>query len=94
VKYEDREQSLPNTVIPPLARVEDAATPAANAYFDLTWQESPLLVSEVTPDLAERTMAAMKGAKVGLFLQFLVNGKKMPVIFVFEVSDVKPSHLN
>ncbi len=98
VKYADREQSLPNTVIPPLAKVEDAAVPAGSVYFVEGqyggWRENPLLPDEIPPDLADKAMSSMKGAKVALFLQLLVSGKKTPVTLMFEVSDVKPGRLN
>jgi hypothetical protein len=97
VKYADREQSLPNTTIPPLAKVEDEVTPTANAYFVEGryggWGEEPLFPSEVSPELAEKTMASLKGAKVALFLQLLIGGRKTPVTLLFEVAAVKPGAL-
>jgi hypothetical protein len=96
VKYTDREQSLPNTTIPPLAKVEDTAIPTENVFFiegrNGGWSEIPLFPSEVPPELAEKTMASMKGAKVALFLQLLVDEKKTPVTLLFEVAAVKPGN--
>jgi len=93
VKYTDREKSVPNTTIPPLAKIEDTASPTENAEFiegrHGGWVENPLFPGEVPPELAEKTMASMKGAKVALFLQLLVGGKKTPVTMVFEVAAVK-----
>jgi hypothetical protein len=94
VKYVDRDRALPNTMIPPLAKIEDAAIPTEN--LSLTegrfggWTEAPLFPSEVSPELAERTIASMKGAKVALFLQLMVGEKKTPVTLLFEVAAVKP----
>jgi hypothetical protein len=96
VKYADREQSLPNTVVPPLAKVEDAAVPAANVHFVEGqyggWRESPLLPAEVPPELADKAIASMKGAKVALFLQLVVAGKKQPISLVFEVAGIQPGN--
>lgn len=94
VKYADREQSLPNTMVPPHAKAEDTAVPTANVRFSGGeyggWREEPLLPMRVPPDLAAKTIKNMKGAKLELFLQLLVSGKKVPVSLVFEVFDVKP----
>jgi Carboxypeptidase regulatory-like domain len=98
VKYTDREQSLPNTTVPPLAKVEEAAIPTANVYYSEGstggWREEPLLPTMIRPDLAETAMRTLKGAKVALFLQLLVTGKKTPVTLTFEVSDVRPGSFN
>jgi hypothetical protein len=98
VKYTDREQSLPNTTIPPLARVEDSAVPTANVHFSEGsnggWREEPLFPGRVRPELAEAAMRTLKGAKVALFLQLLVDGKKTPVTLMFEVSEVRPGTFN
>jgi len=96
VKYTDREQALPNTTVPPLAKVEDAAIPTSNVYFVEGryggWSERALFPSEVPPELAEKAMASMKGAKVALFLQLLIGGKKTPVTLLFEIAGVKPGN--
>jgi hypothetical protein len=93
VKFTDREQALPNTTIPPLAKAEDAVIPAANVHFVEGryggWTERPLFPSEVPPELAEKAMASMNGAKVALYLQLLIGGKKTPVTLLFEVAAVK-----
>jgi hypothetical protein len=90
VKYTDREQSMPNTIIPPLAKIEDAAIPASNVYYSDGWLQRPLLAAEVPVEQTEKIMTQMKGAKVALFLQFIVGGKKTPLTLAFEVSSVKP----
>jgi hypothetical protein len=96
VKYTDREQALPNTTIPPLAKIEDTAIPTEKVSFIGgrygEWTENPLFPSEVPPELAERTMSSMKGAKVALFLQLLVGEKKTPVTLLFEIAAVKPGN--
>jgi hypothetical protein len=89
VKYADREQSMPNTIIPPLAKIEDAAMPASNIYFSDEWLQRPLLVAEVPVEQTEKILTQMKGVKVALFLQLIVGGKKTPVTLAFEVSSVK-----
>jgi hypothetical protein len=57
VKYSDREQTLPNTTVPPLAKVEDAVIPTANVYFAEGryggWRQREILPAEVAPELVE-----------------------------------------
>jgi hypothetical protein len=95
VKYADREQSLPNTTIPPLARSEDAVIPADHVrYSSDGWIEDSLFPAEVLPGDAEAAMRTLRGAKVSLFLQLLVSGKKTSVTLTSEVSAVTPGNLN
>jgi hypothetical protein len=94
VKYSEREKSQPNTVIPPMARIEDEITPSQNAsfvegdrYSAGEWVTEPLIVSSLPiENLDKATLLA--GAKVGLFLQMLCNGQKTPLIFTVEVQAV------
>ncbi|HEY3440424.1 MAG TPA: hypothetical protein VGK29_06725 [Paludibaculum sp.] len=93
VKYTDREQTLPNTVIPPMAKAEDAVIPTSNVYFSEGqyggWRETSLLPSDLDPQRAGKAMAEMKGKKVAVFLQILIRGKKEPVTLMFEIVDVR-----
>lgn len=92
VKYGDREQSLPNTTIPPHAKVDDAVIPSANVSFSQAvgdWLEDRLVFPAVAPDLVQTTIGGSKGAKVSLFLQMVVAGKKVPVTLTFTISDVR-----
>jgi hypothetical protein len=91
VKYSKRDEALPNTTVPPLAKVEDVVIPTENVRFaESEWLTAPLFTSELPPEQAERAMS-MKGAKVALFLQLLVDGKKTSVTLVFEVAAVRPA---
>lgn len=90
VKYADRERSLPNTTIPPHAKVDDSIIPSANVSFSQAvgdWLEDRLVFPAVAPDLVETTIGSIKGAKVSLFLQMVVAGKKVPVTLTFTVSE-------
>jgi hypothetical protein len=90
VKYADREQSLPNTTVPPQAKVEDAAVPTQNVRFaeSYGWTTQPLLPFRAGVEKAEAIMIALKGRKIVLFLQVLIAGKKVPVSLPFEIADV------
>jgi hypothetical protein len=96
VKYADREQSLPNTTVPPQAKVDEMAIPAQNVQFEERrfssgWETTPLLPSRWPVDTAEKLMNGLKGRKVVLFLQVMIAGKKVPVSLPFEVADVLAS---
>lgn len=93
VKYANRNEAQPNTIIPPLAKVNDVVIPENVHFAEREWLKTPLFPSELPPALAAEALTSMKGAKVALFLQLLAAGKKTPVTLVFEIAAVNPGKL-
>jgi hypothetical protein len=81
VKYSEREKSQPNTVIPPMARIEDEITPAQNASFVEgdrhsagEWVTEPLILSNVPIENLDRA-TLLAGGQGG---PILANGVQWP----------------
>ena len=92
VKFGDREQSFPNTIVPPQAKIEDTATPTKGIEFisgeNAHWFVPPLLPTELPVEKLDEYLPAPIGRKITLFLQLLVEGKKVPVSLPFEIVGV------
>jgi hypothetical protein len=84
--------SIPNSVVPPRAKLNTRIAPRANysgpfAMIGITLK--PMIPSETIPGLAEKTMKEYAGKKMSLVLQLVIEGKKTPVTFDFEVKSIK-----
>ena len=92
IKYADREQSLPDTTVPPQARVDELAAPSQNISFDSDhgWHAKALLPQDSPVDGAQALMDELKGQKIVLFLQLRIAGRKVPVSLPFGVASVLP----
>jgi hypothetical protein len=90
VRYADREQSLPNTTVPPFSRAEESVSPTERVrYSNGGWYEDPIFPTEVRPGDAETAIRTLRRARVSLFLQLVVAGKKTSVTLTFEVAEVE-----
>jgi hypothetical protein len=95
IRYVDREHSLPDTTVPPQAKIDDIAVPSNNVFYvepglPLSgWHTKALLPVDSPVEKAQALMNRMKGAKVVLFLQLRIAGKKVSMSLPFEVASVE-----
>jgi hypothetical protein len=81
---------IPNSVAPPRARLKESITPKENyRRTGMGTSRKPLIPTSTDPGSAEKTIRDYVGKKMSLVVQLIVEGKKMPVAFEFEVKSVK-----
>jgi hypothetical protein len=90
VSPNDMKKPIANTVAPPRAVLNETITPKNYRACGMGgWCLTPLVPSTVAPELAEKTMKDYAGKKISLILQLIIEGKKTPVTFDFEVKSMK-----
>lgn len=90
VKYINRNESQPPTIIPPLAKIDDFIFPSANASYSSGryggWSETPIFP-------AGEEGASYKGKTFSVFMPLEINGTVKSYSFVFKIQDVVPGKL-
>jgi hypothetical protein len=94
VKYNERDQHQPNTVIPPGAKIQDKMTPTSairwsdgTRYTAGSWTTDAILPMQVSYKDAEKVEKAATGAELTGYLRLLVNGNKVGESLKFKVAE-------
>ena len=86
IKFIDKGNPMPVTIIPPNAKIEDIASPADYAYFSSGqyggWNQLDLLPNN-------ENAVNYKGKTIGLFLPIKINGTIKNYQFTFRVENVE-----
>ena len=102
VKYINRNESQPPTVIPPNSQIEDALLPSDNIFYRSGyygsaysspggWEELDLFpTGDYYKQETRDAILKLKGEKFSLYLPIVFQDKKIDYTFEFTISDVKP----
>lgn len=102
VKFIDRNNSQPSTLIAPNSVVDDMVIPTDHVYFKQgyyvnslanqpsSWESYPLFYSsDMGDDQTKNIISALKGHRYRLFMPIEIDGVKKNYTFEFEITDVQ-----
>jgi ankyrin repeat protein/beta-lactamase regulating signal transducer with metallopeptidase domain len=84
----DRSEPLPNSVVPPRAARDEEVNLRDNYHGRRYSPISDLIPQLISPESAQWAVNYYPGKKMSLILQLIIEGKKTPVTFDFEVQSM------
>jgi hypothetical protein len=97
VKYADRNQSQPNTIIPPGTRIQEEIVPTENVsfysggtYTRAEWFTAPLFpLHDGGSESRRAEVLRMKGFPIGLFVTMIVGKEEVYYNWKFYIENIK-----